>query len=74
MGEAELEDKDIFGDERERRFNADLVGHVLLPAAGVHQIPEPVRAFPLLLASADKGGFNGAFIAAGYVKFEPKPP
>ncbi len=50
MGEAEPEDKDVSGDQQERGADADLDGDVLLPAAGLHKIAEPIRAFAVLSA------------------------
>jgi hypothetical protein len=47
-------------------------GNVLLPASGLHQVPESVFAFVVLSAHSHKSGADGADLAAGHFKFEPK--
>ena len=72
MGKAESEDKDVFGHQRERGIDADLVSDVLLPVIGLHQVSESLYAFAVLSAHGHKGSADGADFIAGYFKFEPK--
>ena len=70
VDKAEPENKKLPGNFIERGDDAGLGGDVLLPAVGVHKIPDKISLFHILSAQVSAGNADGADFAYRFAEFK----
>ena len=68
MDKAEPEDKKLPGHYAQRCDDANLGGYVLLPAIGVHQVPDTLQGVAVLPARAREGDTAGQIVTGGFTE------